>query len=121
MALTLNQTGAIALSRNQDAVAMSARITAGNIINQRVVELVKPQLPLMVKGYAETALGKAVIANAIASAMTHFMPGNEKVNLASQAMIESAMLNLVGSFNIEEMIDEVLSGVTLPSMTTEEA
>lgn len=117
MALAIKDTAKVAVSRNKEALAISARITAGNIINDRLVDIVgkNKQVPMMVKAAASTAAGKAVLANAFASAITHFMPNNEKANLASTAMVEAAMLEFVGSFNIEEMVNDLIDGVTIPN------
>ena len=116
MSLTLTDTKNIAVMRNQEAAKMAASITAGNILNDKVVGIISPKLPAFAVGYAQTEVGKAVIANVVASAITHFMPANEKANLASKAMVDSAMLAFVGSFNIEEMITELMDGVNLDSL-----
>ena len=116
MSLTLTDTKNIAVMRNQEAAKMAASITAGNILNDKVVGIISPRLPPFAVGYANTEMGKAVIANVVASAITHFMPANEKANLASKAMVDSAMLSFVGSFNIEEMVTELMDGVNLDSL-----
>ena len=114
--LSISQTGNVAMARNQEAAKLAASITAGNILNDKVVAIIAPKLPPFAVGYANTDMGKAVIANVVASAITHFMPGNEKANLASTAMVNSAMLTFVGSFNIEEMVTELIDGVNLDAL-----
>ena len=126
MSLTVNQSGAIAIARNQEAMQIAGALTVGNILNDRAVKIIAPKLPMFAKGYADSELGKAVIANAIAGAVTHMMPGNAKANMAAEAMVQAAMVSFVGSFNVEEMVNEFLDGVNLDALkdvvpTTEES
>ena len=111
--LEINQTLSILSEENKQASKIAAKITAGNILNERAIKLVKPQLPLMVRSYADTQLGQAVICNLIAGAIMHVAPTNEKAVLASEVMIQSAMTNFVNSFNIEDMVNDFLDGVNL--------
>ena len=114
--LKISQTASVMKAANVDAAKTGARIVAGTIINKRVAALIKPQLPMMVKGYADTALGEAVIANAVAAAIVHVAPGNEKAVLASQAMVEAAMVQFMASFNLEDKIDDLLKGVDIEAL-----
>jgi len=63
--------------------------------------------------YADTPIGEAALANLVAAAMVQFAPTNEKVMLAAEAMIGAASLSFATSFNIEEMINELLDGIPL--------
>ena len=78
--------------------------------------MVIPQLPLGAKVFINTAPGKALLANAFAAGLVHFLPTNDKAAMASGMMVQAAMLELAGTFNIEEMVDEFLDGVKLPTM-----
>jgi 1,4-dihydroxy-2-naphthoate octaprenyltransferase len=80
--------------------------------------------------YAQTPIGKAALANIVAGVLIHTMPENEKVAVAAECMIQSASLQLASSFNIEEMINDLLDGVpgldpekpkTTTTVTTQEA
>ncbi len=120
--MKLKQTANIMLEANKDAAGNTAKLVAGRIINARLSKIVKPKLPMYARGYAGTPIGEAVIANVVASALIHFMPSNQKVVLAADSMIQAAMLEFAGSFDIEGMVDELLDGVKLPEFTkTEEA
>lgn len=112
--LKIGETAGVLVSANKEAAKESASIVAGRILNKRVAKIVAPKLPLMVRSYAQTQLGEAVLANVVAGVLIHVMPENAKVQLASNAMIQAASLELLSSFNIEEMIDELLDGVKLP-------
>jgi hypothetical protein len=98
-------------SANKEAIKDSGKIIAGNIINNRLEQVIVPKLPLMVRGYASTPLGRAALANVIAGVIIHTMPTNDKAILAAECMIQSASLELASSFNIEEMINDLLDGV----------
>jgi hypothetical protein len=115
--LTLSQTAAVLVGANTEAAKLAASVTVGNIINTRVTNIITPKLPLMVRGYASTPLGKAALANMVSAAIVHFMPKNEKAMLAANAMVTAAMLEFTATFNIESMIDEVLNGLDLSSLT----
>ena len=122
--LEIKQTTSILLEENKEAAKQAAVITAGNILNDRACKLITPKLPMIARSYANTEIGKAVIANVVAGAIVHFAPTNDKAVLASQAMIHSAMLNLAGSLNIEEMVNDFIEGINVDalkeSVTTEE-
>jgi hypothetical protein len=113
--LTLKQTAGALLSANTSAVKLSAKITVGNILNDRVAAIVVPKLPMMMRVMAssEPAITKAVLANLVSVAIIQFAPENEKATLAADAMINAAMLEFAGSFNIESMINEVIDGLDL--------
>jgi len=117
--LNVKDTMSVIVDANKDAGKDSAKIIAGNILNDKVNALVTKNLPtgvkLVVGSYIESNIGKAVIANAVAGILIHTMPNNEKVALAAEAMIKSASLAFASSFNIEEMINEVLDEV--PGLT----
>ena len=117
--LTATQTGGVMVAANKNAAVSTAKLIAGKIINQRVVKLIRPQLPMMARGYADSALGEAVIANAVAAAIVHIAPNNEKAVLASQAMIDAAMLEFMSSFNLDEKIDDLLKGIDIKALKGE--
>lgn len=121
MGLTLGQTAAAIVAQNKASGKVAGGIIAGNIINDRLAKIVTPKLPMMVRGYADTPLGKAAIANLAAGALIHFLPGNTKATTAASAMIEAAMVEFASSFNIEAMVDELLDGVDLSGVNVENA
>ena len=120
MSLTLKQTASVLADANTGAAKLAAKITVGNILNENVSKLIAPKLPMMVRGYADTPLGKAVIANAVSAALIHFAPTNKNAQIAAEAMINSAMLEFAASFNIEAMINELIAGVDLSALSTNE-
>lgn len=109
--LKAKETVGVMIDANKDAGIDSAKIITGNIINARLAKVITPRLPMMVRGYAQSDVGQAVLANVVAGLMIHTMPENDKVMLAAESMIGSASLQLASSFNIEEMINELLDNV----------
>lgn len=113
--LTIKETTNAMLGVNSDALKLSAKITIGNTLNDRVAAIVVPKLPMMVRGMALTnpEVTKAVLANIVSMTLINIAPTNQKAQLAAEAMVNSAMLNLVGSFNFEAMINEVIDGLDM--------
>ena len=113
--LTLKETASALVGANTSAAKLSAKITIGNALNDRVSAIIVPKLPMMVRGMAlaNPAITKAVLANGVSAALMSFAPTNEKALLAADAMINAAMLEFAGSFNIEAIINEALDGLDL--------
>lgn len=102
------------VNTNVDAAKVAASITAGKTLNKVVADKVTPQLPMLVRGYANTALGRVVIANIADFAVKQFLPTNEKAQIASKAMMEAAMVELLESFDFESIVNDIVSSVELP-------
>lgn len=117
MGLTLGQTAKIVVNANKDSAKTATGIIAGNIINQRLAKIVVPKLPLLARGYADTPMGHAALANIVAGALIHFLPTNKRAQQASAAMIEAAMVTFASSFEIESLVDELLEGVAFPEVS----
>ena len=113
--LKIGQTAAIVAASNKNALGTSATIVAGNVINKQVVNLITPRLPIMVRGYASTELGEAVIANLVAGVIIHTLPHNEKAVKAAECMIQAASVSFLSSFNIEGMVEDLLKDFQLPA------
>ena len=114
--LTIKQTANVMVGANKEAGLLAAQITGGNILNDRLFKMALPHLPGGAAIFLNNPAGKALLANAFAAGLVHFMPNNQKAALASGMMVQSAMIQLAGTFNIEEMVDEFLDGVTLPGV-----
>lgn len=115
--MDLKQVSQLIINGNQEAFKQNAKRRAGKMFNERAVALIKPKLPLMVRGYAEEPIGEFVIANIIAAAIIKFGYTNEKLILLADAGIEAASDDLLGSFNIEAMVNELIDGIQLPNIT----
>jgi hypothetical protein len=113
--LSIKQTATALVSANTEAAKLSAKITIGNTLNDRVAAMVVPKLPLMVRAMAQSNedVTKVILANLTSAAIMQIAPQNAKAILAADAMINSAMLKFVGSFNIEAIINEAIDGLDL--------
>ena len=114
----IKRTLGVAVEANKAAAVLTAEVTAGNLINDRLAKIImgNKSVPTMVKLGVDSPIGKAVMSNAVAAALIHFMPTNDKAMRAADAMIKSAMLEFGASFDVEGMIDELLDGITLPDL-----
>lgn len=101
------------VTANTNAAKVAATLTAGRTLNSVVAKKIVPQLPFYAKGYADTALGRVVIANIADFAVKQFMTGNDKANMATNAMMQAAMLELAETFDFEGIVEDVLSNVSL--------
>lgn len=113
--LTIKETASALVGANTSAAKLSAKITIGNTLNDRIAAMIVPKLPAMVGMIAKSnpAITKAILANAVSAAIMNLAPTNDKALLAADAMINAAMLEFVGSFNIEAMINDALNGLDL--------
>jgi len=104
-----------AVQANVEAAKIAAMITAGGVLNRTILEKVRPQLPMLVRGYTEHALADVLIANVAHFAIANFAGSNKEAQVATEAMMLAAMTQLTASFNIEDLISDILKDVKLPS------
>lgn len=103
------------MDANVDAAKVAATITAGNTLNKVVArQLVdRKVLPILVRGYADTAFGAVIIANIADFAVKQFNVKNPKARLATEAMMQAAMVDLLAEVDFEGIINDVLANVDL--------
>lgn len=94
---------------NNKVVATSAAfMEAGRIANSQASKFAAKQLPMMVRGYAETAIGRLVLANIAQMAQEHFRPNDQRLKKLSQAMMVSAWQEVYQQIDIDGFIDQLL-------------
>lgn len=115
-----NSTGEVKMTKvnnvvaaNKSAAVSVAKIEAGRIAVKQAVKLVKPAVPMMARGYLETALGELVVANLFKFAVDNFAANNDKAQVVADAMLQGAMLGAIQSLNVEQMISDVLEKVDI--------
>lgn len=108
---------ATVLNANKAAVVNVAKIEAGRIAVKQAVKLVKPAVPMMARGYLDTAIGELVVANLFKFAVDNFAANNQKAQVVADAMLQGAMLGTIQSLNIEQMIAEVMEKVDFTKFT----
>lgn len=115
-----NSTGEVKMTKvsnivtaNKSAAVSVAKIEAGRIAVKQAVKLVKPAVPMMARGYLETALGELAVANLFKFAVDNFAPNNDKAKVVADAMLQGAMLGAIQSLNVEQMINDVMDKVDI--------
>lgn len=103
---------------NKTALVTAAKLEAGKIGLKQMSKLVQPAIPMMLRGYADTAMGRVALANIFHFAASNYAGGNDKVKVVADAMLEAAMVEFVGSFNIEEIFEKVIGGIDISKLTS---
>ena len=112
---TMSKVNAI-VTANKSAAQTAVRIEAGNIALDKLGKLIAPRMPFGTASYIKTPLGKVVMANLISFAIQQYAGNNPKAKIISEAVMEAAALELVQSFNIGAMIDDLVSSVNLSGL-----
>jgi len=107
---------------NAEASKVAAEIATGRTVTSVVAKQLRNRkvLPLMVRGYADTAIGTVVIANLVGFAVKQFAAENAKFNYVSNEMMQAAMVDLLSEFDFEAIMNDVLSNVSLGDIAEQE-
>lgn len=105
------------VAANKSAVVNAAKLEAGKIALTQITKVAAKKAPFMIKGYIDTPVGRVVIANLLSVAVDQYAPTNQKAKAVAGAAMEAAMLEMVQSFNIAEMIDEMVKGIDISTFT----
>lgn len=105
------------VAANKSAVVNAAKLEAGKIALTQITKVAAKKAPFMIKGYIDTPIGRVVIANLLSVAVDQYAPSNQKAKAVAGAAMEAAMLEMVQSFNIAEMIDEIVKGIDISTFT----
>lgn len=105
------------VAANKSAVVNAAKLEAGKIALTQITKVAAKKAPFMIKGYIDTPIGRVVIANLLSVAVDQYAPSNQKAKAVASAAMEAAMLEMVQSFNIAEMIDEMVKGIDISTFT----
>ncbi|QXV85226.1 hypothetical protein bas27_0187 [Escherichia phage TrudiGerster] len=105
------------IAANKSAVVNAAKLEAGKIALTQITKVAAKKAPFMIKGYIDTPIGRVVIANLLSVAVDQYAPTNAKAKAVAGAAMEAAMLEMVQSFNIAEMIDEMVKGIDISTFT----
>ena len=97
------------LSNNKSAAKAAAYLEAGRIANNQASKQLAKHLPLMVRGYADTPIGKLLVANLVQSLAQHFKPDNQQLAKLAGAMTTQAYAEMLKNFDIEALIDGFLN------------
>lgn len=104
-----------AVATNKQAAVSAAVLETGRMANNAALKLIKPRLPLVARGYADSGFGKLAIANATLMAVNQFRPESQALQRVANAMVVAAYQEVIQSFNIEEMLDTLCADSKLAS------
>lgn len=105
------------VAANKSAVVNAAKLEAGKIALTQITKVAAKKAPFMIKGYIDTPIGRVVIANLLSVAVDQYAPSNQKAKAVADAAMKAAMIEMVQSFNIAEMIDEMVKGIDISTFT----
>ncbi len=117
MSLTLSEVASAMMEQNTEGFKLSGKRRVGKLFNDRAVTLVQKQLPFGTQGYAQTALGRFVIANLISAAIVKFGYTNEKLVLLAEAGVLDATDNALDALNIEGIVSDLIDGIDTSGLT----
>lgn len=106
------------VSNNKVAVKAAAFQEVGRIANNQAAKLLSKHLPAMARGYADTPIGKLLIANLAITAQQHFKPNDPTLAKVVAAMGTQAYADILKSFDIEGFINGVMSDKALQNALT---
>lgn len=110
---TMAQTIDTIIDKNKQTAVSAAFMEAGRIANNQVAKIAGKQLPVIVRGYADTALGKVVMANLANFAAQKLRPADQRLNKLTGAMMVQAYQELYAEFDIEQMIEDLLDNSSI--------
>lgn len=109
------------VSTSQCGIAKTAAtLEAARILNTQLVKIASKKLPIMVRGYADTAIGRAVIANALFMGMEVAFPemsDNDIRKQVARAAVVQAYSEFLADFKAEDMLDELFNMPALKKLT----
>lgn len=101
------------VDQNKQALVIASKMEAGRIINKQVLKQLTPHLPFFLQGYAKSPFAPFVAANLVAMVANH--TGNSKLTKVSDLMLLGAADSGVTAFNLDKIVDDILSNIKLPA------
>ena len=109
----LKATASTTVEQNKQALIIASKMEAGRIINKQVLKQLAPHLPFFLQGYAKSPFAPFVAANLVAMVANH--TGNSKLTKVSDLMLLGAADSGVATFNLDKIVDDILSNIKLPA------
>jgi len=101
------------VEKNKALASHAAVLTAGGIANKQLLAAIRPKLPMTMRGFADHAVAELVIANLASLAVQQYKPDSALAKKVSDAMIACAYQKVIASFDIEGMLDDLLSSAAI--------
>jgi hypothetical protein len=115
---SMSNIGTDLLDQNKDAAKLAAELEVGKTATALVASQLKGRLPEALEAYSEHPVFNIAVANATAAAIKHFCPCNNKAVTIADAMVQSSMVEMVASFDVAGMVEELVSGINVLPMLT---
>lgn len=109
----LKATALTTVDQNKEALVIASKMEAGRIINKQVLKQLTPHLPFFLQGYAKSPFAPFIAANLVAMVANH--TGNSKLTKVSDLMLLGAADSGVAAFNLDKIVDDILSNIKLPA------
>ena len=115
---TMKKTLTKQLDKSTESGKTLLQLRAGRTVNNKLVATLRKKKvgPAIVRGYYDEPMVQALIANAAAAALRHFMPSNDKAIVVADAMTLAAMDELMASFDIQGLFDSLVGGVDIDEL-----
>jgi hypothetical protein len=114
---TLQNISKQTVQANKDALIVAAKIEVGKTVNAQLKKLIKPQLPMMIRGYADSPIFDIIIANVASIALKELAAENKKAQVVADSLLQAATVEMMNSFNINKMIDDILKNIDIKQIT----
>lgn len=101
------------IQTNLDMGTSAAFLEAGRIANKQLSAVAGKKLPIMVRAYADTPVGRLILGNLAVLAQEHFRPDDVKLQKLAKAMTVTAYQEVLQQFDVEQFIDDLLSNATI--------
>lgn len=110
---------ATAVTQNKEAALIVAKIQSGNValqvITNRIADIIPEQYKEVFLAYSQTAIGKLLIANLLATLQSQFA-NNKKAEFIAEGAIISSMNELANTLPLQKMVIELFSGISVPEI-----
>ncbi len=101
------------IEKNITLGTSAAFLEAGRIASNQLSSVASKKLPIMVRAYADTAVGRLLLANIAVMAAEHFRPEDNRLRKLVEAMTISSYQEVLQTFDIEQMIEDLVSNKTI--------
>ena len=98
---------------NLSAAKTAGYLEAGRLANNQLTKALFKRLPMMVRGYADTPVGRLVTANIAAMALAHFRPEDRILAKLAEAAQVQAYQELLQNLEIEGFLDELMENSSM--------
>lgn len=98
---------------NLSAAKYAGYLEAGRLANKQLTKVLSKRLPMMVRGYADTPVGRLVTANIAVMALAHFRPEDQILAKLAEAAQVQAYQELLQNLEIEGFLDELMESSSM--------